>query len=163
MHTYALQYSYADALSRAFVKSVGEPAGISSYYAPSPFDLPQSVEIEVQKPHLFTFHFEYADREEPESTEYAAGQEGSAFLKVGAKTKKVLSVRFDRDIDQLVTAGFAIDPALVIEATSWSRRAINSFVNSALLVQEIMSSVPADLVDKLRVVTRARASAGRQG
>src|ERR1700722_2693120 len=145
--TFALpDYSFASAMSRALSKPSYSVAG-TSYSGPSPFEVPEAVEITLERGDNLTFQFSYSDQEKSEGCDRPASTDGCVTVQLGAKTKKILQIRFRGDVEKRLQTNLAIDIALVVPTTEQlPKQSANSFRQNAIVIQSILTSIPAELV-----------------
>lgn len=139
--------SFAASIEGALVKGQPRSTGSSiSFSGPSPFEIPQSITVRISQDGKLAFDFDYPDKESPEAVERVAAVNGDVSVLLAEITKKVLSVKLERRVEEILQTRFSsVNLAAVQFDAPLQRQAANSFNQNAVLVTDILRAMPLEI------------------
>lgn len=135
--------SFASKIGNRMQYSMGSTGSgaVVAYAGLSPFDVPESIDFQIDPSDSFTVRFHYANEEPPEGPPRPIGADGVE-LQLGKNSKKILAVYFPHARNKL-TNGLSFDMHGIFEvALELPLNTARACERNAALVNEILKATP---------------------
>jgi len=109
------------------------------YAEPAPSEIPESVALKFDSSTRIGFEFQYSDHEPPESADRLVDEGRAVSVRLGDRTKKILRLLFEGDINSHLADRFAFDESVVVRSGALNPRSTVSFRRSAAIIREILA------------------------
>jgi hypothetical protein len=156
--TFALpNYSFGTSAGNAVVQDPQNWNRSNTFSGPSPFEIPEFVNLTLESPTKLSVEFRYPNQEQAEGMDRQASNDGSVSVRLAAKTKKILKIEYRGDIEKFLASSFQIDERVFGSFGEPSSQTLNSFRQNLSLIKNILGSMPQEVAGQLRSAVKAGA------
>jgi hypothetical protein len=151
-------YAFGEAVQDAYEKVLTPGSSHVSYSGLSPFEIPDSVYVEVHSDNRLVFKFQYPNDEPSEGTKRAVTHDGEISVELGVNSRKVISLEVVNAYEKLQDPnGIDFDQSL---ASSWQAglplHSWNTSRRNLHVIRGILISLPRDFKQELGRALRSQ-------